>query len=99
MAPDGGPIEEKANLRDLGVRISTDLRGRIRHLMFTVLRTRLDYYSRLWFPSDQCSINRLESVQRQFLSQIIDLSLKDKDYWEKPVFPESSLRHNPNQNS
>ena len=25
MAPDGGPIEEKDSLRDLGVRISTDL--------------------------------------------------------------------------
>ena len=98
MAPDGGPIEEKYSLRDLGVRISSDLsfsmqidltvnsgsrmagwalrtfRGRGKHLMLTLLRSliqpRLDYCSQLWSPRDQFSINRLEDVQRQFLSQI-----------------------------
>ena len=58
--------------------------------MLTVLRTliqpRLDYCSQLWSPRDQCSINRLESVQRQFMSQIRGPSLKDKDYWGKLSF-------------
>ena len=98
LAPDGGPIEEKDSLRDLGVRMSTDLtfseqvdltvesgsrmagwalrtfRGRTRYMMITILRTliqpRLDYCSQLWSPRDQCSINRLESIQKQFLSHI-----------------------------
>ena len=111
MAPDGGPIEEKECLRDLGVRVSTDLtfstqvevtvesgsrmagwalrtfRRRGRHLMLTVLRSliqpRLDYCSQLWSPRDQFSINKLEDVQRQFLSKIRDPALQGKDYWGK----------------
>ena len=111
MAPDGGPIEEKDSLRDLGVRISSDLsfsmqidltvnsgsrmagwalrtfRGRGKHLMLTLLRSliqpRLDYCSQLWSPRDQFSINRLENVQRQFLSQIWDPVLDKMSYWEK----------------
>ena len=114
LSPDGGPIEEKDNLRDLGVRISTDLtfsaqvdltvesgnrmagwalrtfRGRNKYLMITILRTliqpRLDYCSQLWSPRDQGAINRLESVQRQFLSQIHHPALKQKDYWERLSF-------------
>jgi hypothetical protein len=58
-------------------------RGRSRYLMLTILRTliqpRLDYCS-------QFSINRLESVQRQFISQIRKPALKEKDYWEKLSF-------------
>ena len=111
MAPDGGPIEEKECLRDLGVRISTDLsfgdqidlvvqsgsqmagwalrtfRSRERGVMLTLLRSlvqpRLDYCSQLWSPRDQYSINRLESVQRQFISQIRDSNLTGLNYWEK----------------
>ena len=111
MAPDGGPIEEKDCLRDLGVRISTDLtfnmqinkvveagsrmagwslrifRSRGRLLMLTILKTliqpRLDYCSQLWSPRDQCSINRIEQVQRYFISQIADKSLYKLNYWEK----------------
>jgi ribonuclease P/MRP protein subunit RPP40 len=111
MAPDGGPIEEKDSLRDLGVRISSDLsfsmqidltvnsgsrmagwalrtfRGSGKHLMLTLLRSliqpRLDYCSQLWSPRDQSSINRLEDVQRQFLSQIWDPVLVKMSYWEK----------------
>ena len=114
MAPDGGPIEEKDSLRDLGVRISTDLsfsdqvdltvesgnrmagwalrtfRGRNRYLMLTILRSliqpRLDYCSRLWSPRDQGSINRLEGVQKHFLSQIRDSAQKQMNYWEKLSF-------------
>ena len=96
MAPDGSPIEEKDCLRDLGVKVSTDLsftaqiditveagtrmagwalrtfRRRGKQLMLTVLRSlvqpRLDYCSQLWSPRDQLSINRLEAVQRNFIS-------------------------------
>ena len=113
MAPDGGPIEEKDCLRDLGVRISTDLtfnmqinkvveagsrmagwslrtfRSRGRLLMLTILKTliqpRLDYCSQLWSPRDQCSINRIEQVQRYFISQIADKSLYKLNYWENAV--------------
>ena len=91
LSPEGGPIEEKECLRDLGVRISTDLkfstqidltvesgsrmagwalrtfRGRGKQLMFTILRSliqpRLDYCNQLWSPSDQSSINRIESPE------------------------------------
>ena len=110
-APDGGPIVEKDSLRDLGVRVSSDLtfsvqvdmvvqagnrvagwvlrtfRRRGKCLMLTLMRSliqpRLDYCSQLWSPRDQTSINRLETVQRQFLSQIRDSSLLEKSYWEK----------------
>ena len=110
-APDGGPIVEKDSLRDLGVRVSSDLtfsvqvdmvvqagnrmagwvlrtfRRRGKCLMLTLMRSliqpRLDYCSQLWSPRDQTSINRLETVQRQFLSQIRDSSLVEKSYWEK----------------
>ena len=111
MAPDGGPIEEKECVRDLGVRMSTDLsfreqidmvvqsgshmagwvlrtfRNRGMRVMLTLLRSliqpRLDYCSQLWSPRDQGSINRLESVQRQFISQIREASLIGLSYWEK----------------
>ena len=55
--------------------------------MLTLLRSlvqpRLDYCSQLWSPRDQYSINRLESVQRQFISQIRDSNLTELNYWEK----------------
>ena len=35
----------------------------------------------LWSPSDQGSIGRLESVARQFTSQVA--GLEEKDYWER----------------
>ena len=111
LAPDGSPIEQKDSIRDLGVRVSTDLtfstqvnlavnsgncmagwamrtfRGRGKYLMLTVLRSliqpRLDYCSQLWSPRDQHSINQLESVQKNFISQIRSPDLRGRDYWEK----------------
>jgi hypothetical protein len=111
MAPDGSPIEEKDCLRDLGVKVSTDLsfsaqlditveagtrmagwalrtfRRRGKQLMLTVLRSlvqpRLDYCSQLWSPRDQQSINRIEAVQRNFISQIRGPGLNSLDYWQK----------------
>ena len=65
-------------------------RGRNRYLMLTILRSliqpRLDYCSQLWSPRDQGSINRLEGVQRHFLSQIRDSAQKQMNYWEKLSF-------------
>ena len=60
-------------------------RRRTKHLMLTIWKTlvqpKLDYCSVLWSPSDQGKINKLESVCRNFSSQI--LGLEDKDYWER----------------
>ena len=62
-------------------------RGRSKQLMLTLLRSliqpRLDYCSQLWSPRDQSSINRLEGVQKQFLSQIRDPTLDTMGYWDK----------------
>ena len=56
-------------------------------MMLTVLKSliqpRLDYCSVLWSPRDQSAINRLERVQKQFVSQIKDDLLKGLNYWEK----------------
>ena len=52
-------------------------------LLRSLIQPRLDYCSQLWSPRDQASINRLEAVQRQFLSQIRDVSLVGKNYWER----------------
>ena len=62
-------------------------RGRGKLLMLTILQSliqpRLDYCSQLWSPQDQCSINKLESVQKHFISKILDKELQSKNYWEK----------------
>ena len=54
--------------------------------MLTILRSliqpRLDYCGQLWSTRDQSAINRLEPVQRQFISQIRDDSLVGINYWE-----------------
>ena len=55
--------------------------------MLTTLRSlvqpRLDYCSQLWSPRDQYSINLLEGVQHNFISQIRDRALHGLNYWEK----------------
>ena len=55
--------------------------------MLTLLRSLiqpcLDYCSQLWSPRDQGSINRVELVQKSFISKIKDPKLVGKDYWEK----------------
>ena len=62
-------------------------RGRSIAVMLTVLKSliqpRLDYCSVLWSARDQSAINRLERVQKQFVSQIKDDLLKGLNYWEK----------------
>ena len=47
----------------------------------SLIQSKLDYCSQLWSPSDQGSITRLESVARNFTSQIA--GMEDKDYWER----------------
>ena len=60
-------------------------RRRSRLVMMTIWRsliqTKLDYCSQLWSPSDQSSISKLESVARQFTSQVAGLD--NQDYWER----------------
>ena len=46
-----------------------------------MVQPKLDYCSQFWSPGDQESINKIESIQRHFLSQVS--CLKHLDYWEK----------------
>ena len=61
--------------------------GRGRKVMLTLLKSlvqpKLDYCSQLWSPSDQSSINKLESIQRNLVSHIRDTKLSSLNYWEK----------------
>jgi hypothetical protein len=52
-------------------------------LLRSIIQPRLDYCSQLWSPSDQGGINRLEAVQRGFVSRIRGAALEDLDYWGK----------------
>ena len=47
----------------------------------SLVQSKLDYCSQLWSPSDQGSIARIESVARNFSSQIGGLD--GLDYWER----------------
>ena len=62
-------------------------RRRERYLMLTVLKTlsqpRLDYCRQLWSPTDQSSINKVENIQRNFISHIKDPQMTGLNYWEK----------------
>jgi hypothetical protein len=52
-------------------------------LLKSLVQTKLDYCSQLWSPSDQSSINRIESVQRHLVDRIQDKKLLGLNYWEK----------------
>ena len=60
-------------------------RRRSRSLMLTIwkslVQSKLDYCSQLWSPSDQGSIGKLESVARNFTSQVG--GMQGLDYWER----------------
>ena len=43
----------------------------------------MDYCSQLWSPSDQASINQLESVHRYLVGRIKDIKLQQLSYWDK----------------
>ena len=47
----------------------------------TLVQPKLDYCSQLWSPGDQESINRIESVQKQFFSQV--WSMDNLNYWQR----------------
>ena len=53
----------------------------MRTIWKSLVQPKLDYCSQFWSPGDQDSINRIESVQRHFLSKVS--SLHGFDYWEK----------------
>ena len=52
-------------------------------LLKSLVQPKLDYYSQLWSPSDQTSINKPESVQRHLVDRIKDKRLLGLTYWEK----------------
>jgi hypothetical protein len=52
-------------------------------LLRSLIKPRPDYCSQLWSPRDQYSINKLEDVQKQFLSQIRDSVMDKMTYLEK----------------
>ena len=47
----------------------------------SLIQSKLDYCSQLWSPPDQASIGKLESVARNFTSQIDGMD--GLDYWER----------------
>ena len=47
----------------------------------SIIQSKMDYCSQLWSPSEQGAIGRLESVARNFTSQID--GMEGKDYWER----------------
>ena len=47
----------------------------------SIIQSKLDYCSQLWSPSDQTSINTLESVARHFTAQIEGMA--NLDYWDR----------------
>ena len=49
----------------------------------TLVQPKLDYCSQFWSPGDQASINKIESVQRHFLSKVVGEGVSDLDYREK----------------
>ena len=61
--------------------------SRSRRVMLTILNSlvqpRLDYCSQLWSPSDQGSINKIESIQYNLVNRIRDAKLTNLNYWEK----------------
>ena len=61
--------------------------GRGRKVMLTLLKSlvqpKLDYWSQLWSPADQASINKLESVQYNLVSKIRNKKLQNLSYWDK----------------
>ena len=52
----------------------------------TLVQPKLDYCSQFWSPGDQESINKIESVQRHFLSKVTGEQVTHMDYWEKLKF-------------
>ena len=62
-------------------------RGRSSYLLLTLFKSlvqpHLDYCSQLWSPTQQCSINKIEQVQKSLVSRISDTRLVALNYWRK----------------
>ena len=75
-------VTSAARLAGWGLRT---FRRRSRSIMKTILKTliqpKLDYCSQLFSPTNQESINRIESVQRNFTSHID--GMENIDYWSR----------------
>ena len=71
-------------LKECGI---TSFRRRSLFTMKTIWKTlvqpKLDYCSQYWSPGDQESINKIESVQRHFLSNVCGPGGDDLNYWAK----------------
>ena len=46
-----------------------------------MIQSRIDYCSQLWSPSQQCEINKIEDLQRQFTKRID--GMEDMEYHER----------------
>ena len=57
--------------------------GTIKTIWKSLIQPKLDYCSQFWSPGDQESINRLESVQRHFLSQVTGEGSSFIGYWDR----------------
>ena len=55
--------------------------GLMRTLWQSLVQPRLDYCSQLWCPDDLDSINKIESVQKQFMSKVA--GLEELDHWDR----------------
>jgi hypothetical protein len=59
--------------------------GTMKQIWKTLVQPQMDYCSQqlTWSPGDQESINRLESVQRHFLSQVSGDEVSSLDHWAR----------------
>ena len=62
-------------------------RVRSSYLLLTLFKSlvqpHLDYCSQLWSSTHQCSINKIEQVQKSLVSRISDKRLVGLNYWRK----------------
>ena len=52
-------------------------------LLKSIVQPKMDYCSQLWSPTDQSTVNKLESVQHHLIARIRDSRLTGLNYWEK----------------
>ena len=52
-------------------------------LLKGIVQPKMDYCSQLWSPTDQSTVNKLESVQHHLIARIRDSRLTGLNYWEK----------------
>ena len=53
----------------------------MRHLFKALVLPLTEYCSQLWSPADRASIQKLESIQRNFTSRLA--AMADKNYWQR----------------